>query len=315
MTAGRARTVARWVRAAAAAVFVGVGLGCPEKPVGPAGGTPLRSIVVSPDTGRVAVGSTQAFTAVGLNAAGDTISGLTFYWSSATPSTATISSSTGVTTGVTVGSTQVAASAQGISGYATVSVIPKAIDTVIVVPTNATLRIATTTQLSDTIKDISGHVVAASPAWVSDNAAIASVDGNGLVTARALGVAHITASYGGKSGTSTITVSQVPVRSVVFTSTPPSIFIGQTTTVVAQAEDSVGNVLSGRVIRYQSQNVAVATVDSVAGVVTGVAAGTAGIVAVSEGVSSAPLTVTVATAPPAPSYCHQASRRCTSVNR
>src|SRR5208283_4854263 len=102
------------------------------------------------------------------------------------------------------GSTQIAASAQGVSGYATIIVTSKPIDTVIVVPANQTLRVATTLQLSDTIKDISGHVVMATPIWNSGTPAIASVDANGLVTARALGTTNITATYGGKTGTSVI---------------------------------------------------------------------------------------------------------------
>ena len=291
-------TLARWARAATGAAIIGIALGCPDKPVGPAGGTPLRTIVITPDTGTVAVGASQGFTAVALDAAGNTLTGFTFFWSSQTPATATVSSSTGMVTGVAVGHAQIAASAQGISGFATVSVTAKPIASVTVYPqAGATLRIATTLQLTDTIKDISGAVVAAQAAWSSDSPSVASVDQNGLVTARTLGTATISASYGGKTGSAPITVSQVPVKTVVITSAPPSIFIGQTTQLSAVAKDSAGNNLNV-VIRFHSQNTAVATVDSVTGIATGVSAGVAPMVAVSEGVSSTPVSVTVTAAPP-----------------
>jgi uncharacterized protein YjdB len=286
---------ANWVRSASAVAVAAVVLGCPEarKVTGPSS---IHSIVFMPDTATVAVGAMHTLTASALDANGNTISGVTFFWSSQTSSIATVSN-VGQVTGMAVGSVQIAASAQGISGYATVTVVPKPIGSVIVVPPSATLRVATTLQLSDTIKDISGAIVHAQPTWTSNFPDTVAVDQNGLVTALKLGSAIITACYGGKCGSSTITVSVVPVKKVVITSAPPSLYIGQTSQLSAMAEDSAGNILTGRVIRWYSQNTSVATVDSVAGLVTAVAGGVAPVVAISEGVTSTPIQVTVSAAP------------------
>lgn len=87
----------------------------------------------------------------------------------------------------------------------------------------------------------------------------------------------------------------VPVASVVITSpaTAPSFgTIGRTLQFAAEARGASGTALAGRTITWASSNTAVASVSS-AGLVTAVANGTAQITASSEGVPSAPVTVTV----------------------
>src|ERR1700691_273236 len=159
-------------------------IGChsSDNTTGPAG--PLKKIVVTPDSGSVAVGATMTFTATGQDALGHTVSGLTFFWSSNVDTLATVTQS-GVVTGVAVGTLQVAASSQGVSGIATVTVTPKPVGSIIVTPSHATIRVATTLQLSDTVKDASGNVLTGQTVtWSSDSANTVSVDGNGLVTGR-----------------------------------------------------------------------------------------------------------------------------------
>ena len=195
------------------------------------------------------------------------------------------------------GNVKIAASAEGVSGISAVTVIPKAVGTVIVTPAAATIRIATTLQLTDTVKDISGAVVTNIPvSWSSDNSPTVAVDGNGLVTGRQTGSAHITASAGGKSASATITVSQIPVASITITPNNPTVSVGQSTQLTAVTKDSAGTVLPGRVVRWKSQNAATASIDSISGLLNGVAAGSTSITATSEGVSAS-VTATVNAAP------------------
>src|SRR5207245_1362321 len=88
----------------------------------------------------------------------------------------------------------------------------------------------------------------------------------------------------GKSGTSSITVTFVPVASVAVTPPAPSIQVGQTVQLTATPRDASGNPLTGRVVTWSSSNSAVASVSS-SGLVTGKAAGSATITATSEGKS------------------------------
>ncbi len=283
-----------------AAVLVAAGLviGChsSDNTTGPGGTGPLKKIVITPDSTSVAIGATTTLAAVGEDAQGRAISGLTFFWSSNVDTLATVTQS-GVVTGVAVGTLQIAASAQGISGIGTVTVTPKPVGSIIVTPTHATIRVATTLQLSDTVKDQSGNVLTGQTVtWKSDSTGTVSVDANGLITGRVVGTATITASVGGKSATAAIIVSQIPVRSITIAPASPAVVVGQTTQLTATTFDSAGDVLPGRVVRWKSRTPAVATIDSIAGLVTGVSPGTSEIVATSEGIRDS-VVATVSAAP------------------
>jgi len=267
-----------------------------DNTTGPGGVGPLHTIIVTPDTASIAIGATRTFTATGQDAQGHTVTGLTFFWSSNADSLATVNQS-GVVTAVKLGSPQIAASAQGMSGFATVTVTPKPVGSIIVTPSHATIRIATTLQLTDTVKDATGAVLTGQAVtWSSDSSSTVSVDGNGLITGRQIGTATITASAGGTTATAAIIVSQIPVKSITIAPATPALVVGQTTQLTATTSDSAGDVLPGRVVRWKSRTPAVATVDSIAGLVTGVTAGTSRIVATSEGISDS-VTATVSAAP------------------
>lgn len=101
------------------------------------------------------------------------------------------------------------------------------------------------------------------------------------------------------AGCSSPTDSPPPadVASVAITPPSASLAMGQTTTLVATPKGPSGETLTGRTVTWSSSNTGVASVTN-AGVVTGVAPGTATITAESEG-KSTPVQVTV-TPPSAP---------------
>src|SRR5207253_6531008 len=113
-----------------------------------------------------------------------------------------------------------------------------------------------------------------------DNTAVATVSSMGLVGGVAQGQATITATSEGQSGTAALTVV-VLVASVTVTPTPATVGIGQTVQLTATPKDANGNVLTGRVVTWASNNTAVAPVGST-GLVSGVAPGQATITAASE---------------------------------
>src|SRR2546422_1932529 len=119
---------------------------------------------------------------------------------------------------------------------------------------------------------------------------------------------HMIANQNGGSlaDTAAIAVIQVRVASVTVSPATPSLAVGRTLQLAATPTDSAGNPLSGRVVTWATSATSVATV-SAAGLVTGVAAGTATITATSEekggiatitvsNVPVASLTVSLATA-------------------
>ncbi|GIW33092.1 Ig-like domain-containing protein [Meiothermus sp.] len=182
------------------------------------GGAPtISTIEVSPTTATKQVGHTQQFTAVAKDAGGNTISGVTFTWTTSNPSVATVNSS-GLATAVAVGTATITASAGGKSGTATLTVQippPPAIETIEVSPTTATKQVGHTQQFTAVAKDAGGNTISGVTfTWTSSDDGVATVNSSGLATAVAVGTATITASAGGKSGTATFTVNPVPTFAV-----------------------------------------------------------------------------------------------------
>ena len=261
---------------------------------------PVATVSVLPSSAGVLVGATAQLTATLRDSNGNTLTGRAVTWTTSNPSIATVSSS-GLVSGVAPGNVTITATSEGKSGTAQISVFapaPTPVATVTVTPASSTLAAGATTQLTATLRDANGNTLTGrAVTWSSSNASVATVDGNGKVTAVAPGTAIITATSEGKSGTAQVTVTApppTPVGSVIVTPSTASVQVGTSTTLTATVRDASGNVLQGRSVTWSSSNTAVASVSS-SGVVTGVAAGTATITATSEGKSgTATITVTPA---------------------
>ncbi|MBR0174462.1 MAG: Ig domain-containing protein [Bacteroidales bacterium] len=126
--------------------------------------------------------------------------------------------------------------------------------------------------------------------WTSSNSSVATVDGDGKVTAVGVGTANITASYGGTvSATCVITVEPTALHGISLANA--KVGVGLTRTLVPSFTPS--NATNKNIASWTSSDPTVATVTS-AGVVRGVKAGTATITATSaEGGYQASCTVTV----------------------
>jgi hypothetical protein len=136
--------------------------------------------------------------------------------------------------------------------------------------------------LSATTKDEAGNVLTGrSIAWSSSDQNVATVDGDGLVTAKAVGSATITATSETRTATAEITVTVAPVATVAVAPSSVSILQGAKTQLTATTSDASGRVLSGRTVTWSSSDQTKATVDQ-NGLVTGVAYGQVTITATSE---------------------------------
>lgn len=145
--------------------------------------------------------------------------------------------------------------------------------------------------------------------WRSASPGVATVSSSGLVTAAAVGQTTVTAVAQAdtmQKASASITVTQAPVASVSLSPTTATLQVGGTQQFTATPRDASGNALTGRTVSWSSSNTAVATV-SAAGLVTGVASGTATITATSEGKSG---TATVTVNAPTPTEPRVALYRC-----
>jgi uncharacterized protein YjdB len=97
---------------------------------------------------------------------------------------------------------------------------------------------------------------------------------------------------GGPSDTAVVTVTLAPVTTVAVSPAAASVTVGQTVQLTATPKDANGNPLTGRTVTWATSNAAVATVSG-SGLVSGLAAGSASITAMSDGKSgTASITVT-----------------------
>src|SRR3989441_968895 len=243
---------------------------------------PVATVAVTPASATIQVGQTQQLAATLTDAGGNTLSGRAVSWTSSTPSPASVSGS-GLVTGLAAGSAVITATSEGQSGTAAIAVTSVPVATVAVTPASATIQVGQAQQLAATLKDASGNTLSGrAVSWSSSNPSVASVSGSGVVTGLAAGSALITATSEGQSGTSSITVTNVPVASVAVTPASAGIQVGQTVQLTATPKDGSGSPLSGRAVTWASSNASVATVSG-SGLVTAVTAGSAIITATSEG--------------------------------
>jgi uncharacterized protein YjdB len=248
------------------------------------GSVPVASVDVSPSSATLVIGDTKQLTATPKDAQGNTLSGRGVQWFSDNTPVASVSS-TGVVTARAEGTATISATSEGKTGTATITVTKAAVASVTVSPASASVQVGKSTTLTATVKAADGSTLTDRPVtWKSSDDDVASVDGRGVVTGVRPGSATITATSGGKSGSSAITVTAVPVASVAVTPGADTIVAGATTQLTATVKDADGKTVTDRTVTWSSSDDRIATVGTT-GVVTGVAEGKVTITATSEGKS------------------------------
>ena len=246
--------------------------------------TPVESVVVTPQLLQLVAGGAGALVAEVRDGAGNVLRDRRLVWASANPAIATVSDN-GVVTGVSAGSVDIAATSEGKSAVATVTVVPvpPRVSSVRIAPDNVYLFVAAGEDLVATPYDPNNVVIGGrSAVWTTNNASVASISQTGHVTGLVPGTAVITAVIDGVTGNANVTVRLVPVAKVTIMPVGASVGEGKSITLVARVTDAAGNVLTNRSVIWSSSNSGIATIDQ-SGVVRGVRKGTVTITATSEG--------------------------------
>ena len=196
-------------------------------------------------------------------------------WSSSDETKATVSSTGLVTAKSVTGEVTITASCGDIKSTCNVTVIPTPATSVTLDKTEATLKATETVQLTATI--LPETTTDKSVKWTTSDAAIATVDANGKVTAVAVGTANITATAAsGISASCKITVVETPAASVTIDKTAMGItgdnlqmHVGDTKAIkVTVAPETT----TDKSVTYTSSNPSVASVDG-KGTITALAVG------------------------------------------
>ncbi len=200
----------------------------------------IATIVVTPALDTVVASASTVYSAEARDADGRTVGSVTFTWQVVNPSIAAVNAA-GVVTGLQPGTTNVTASADGVTGQATVVVIAASVASVTVSPSSDSVAAGSVVQYRAVARDANNAVIAGLyPTWSVVNGAVASVSPTGLVHGLTQGNTMVTASFGGTSGS-----AQLKVRSA-FT---------RTDTVATPLIDLAGTYLSFQGRLYPGGNV------------------------------------------------------------
>ncbi len=180
----------------------------------------IQTITLTPTSASVGINKSTNFIASATDSSGNAVSNLSYTWKSSAPTIAIVSNS-GFATGLAAGTAQITASVtiasstsstgttDVTSAPATLTVIP-AISNVAVSPVNAQIAVGQTQQFTAKVTDANGNSIpGVVVTWQNSNAAVASIDVNGLATGRSPGTVAIVALAGGvQSSPVQLTVTQ-----------------------------------------------------------------------------------------------------------
>ncbi|WP_419933684.1 Ig-like domain-containing protein [Candidatus Palauibacter sp.] len=228
---------------------------------------------VSPATATLtAVGDTIRLSAEALDANGHPAPGLELSWSTTDEAVATVDGN-GLVTAAGAGTATVIALAGSLAGTAEVTVEQRAVESRVLPAADTLHALGDTLRLSAEALDATGHPVpGVNFTWASDDGAVATVDGNGLVSAVGAGTATIRASAGSLAATAEVTVEQRATRVRVSPDTATLTAVGDTVRLTAEAFDRNDHPAPAAEFTWTSRDDAVATVDE-DGLVTAVALG------------------------------------------
>lgn len=172
------------------------------------------SVEIAPTAASIELGDSLLLGAVAKDAGGVVLPGRPIAWSTLNAAVATVGG-TGLVRAQAIGSVGIVASATGaggatISDTAIMTVTPRPVDSVEVLPDRSSLLIGEQQALTATMRDRFGNVLSGrTVTWTSSDAGVAAVDLNtGIVSSGAQGEATITALSEGITGTGTVMVSR-----------------------------------------------------------------------------------------------------------
>jgi uncharacterized protein YjdB len=225
----------------------------------------------------VVPGASQQFTATGQFSDGNSrVLTTSLTWSTSDASVAAISN-TGLANGLVAGVVTITAKSGTISGTATLNVTGAGanLTSISVVPAASSIPVHTTQQFSATgsYADGSSSDLTALVTWKSGSTAVATVDINGIVTAVAPGTSTISASIGGVTGSTTLTVNAPTISSISITPVDLTLAIGinqQFTATATYSDGSTQDLASG--VTWSSSSSSVVSING-SGVATTAGAG------------------------------------------
>ena len=286
--------------------LAGTGCGDASAPV-------LAAIVITPADTVITVPTSLTLTAQARTADGQEIPGVEFTWTSLDTTIARVTSA-GVVTGAGEGTTQIRATAQGITGSTPVRIhVP--VTSLTIDSALSTIRTGATRQFLATATGPGGiPVPSATINWTTSSSTTASIDGTGLAQGFRFGDVTITAMAGSVQATAILRI--VPASVVIVTNVSSIPLHGRQRLVVQAYDIHGGFAMSGanyQPVAWTSSNNAIVAIDSAQpfdGVYQGMAAGAAELYATIHHTRSPALPVTVTVMGPVNALGRGVSKGC-----
>jgi Bacterial Ig-like domain (group 2) len=247
----------------------------------------LSQLVVTPATKSIPKGTSLALTATGLYSDGTT-KNLTasVAWQASPVSVAAVNAQGGVE-GKSVGTADVTAAYESLTGSASVTVGAAALTQITVTAPKPSLPLDETEQLTatGTYTDGTTQNVTSSVTWQTGTANVASVSAQGSLKGLNTGVAQISAADQGVTGTAAVTVGNAALLSIAVSGAQSSLPLGEGEALTAIATFSSGTTQNiTTVATWQSSPATIVTITP-QGNVSALAKGTAQISAAYQGVN------------------------------
>jgi trimeric autotransporter adhesin len=237
----------------------------------------ISSIQVAPSSMSIGTGASQQFTATAHMSDGTTKDvSSSVQWSSSDSNIASVTSS-GKATASAPGTVNITAQSSSLTSTATLTVSGAAVNlsSIVISPAASSMPVNTSQQFTATgnYNDGSSADITALVTWSSSSTATATVSATGVVTAVAAGSTNISASLGGISQSTSLTVAAPSITSIAVTPVGLTLGIGINQQFVATATYSDGSssdLSSG--VTWSSSSTSVATINN-SGLATTAAAG------------------------------------------
>ena len=219
-------------------------------------------IVLSEPPDSLAVGDSIRMTAEALDGLGNPIASVTFEWSSSDTAVATVDRE-GWVRAWAPGTAQVVVGAAGTTASAVAEIAAVQVPNRIVLsePPDSLAVGDSIRMTAEALDGLGNPIASVTFEWSSSDTAIATVDQEGWVRARAPGTAQVVVAAGPTAGAvAEIATVQVPNR-IVLAEPPESLAVGDSILMTAEALDGLYNPITNVTFEWSSSDTAIATVD------------------------------------------------------
>jgi hypothetical protein len=231
----------------------------------------LDRILVTPNSLSVNAGGMASISAIGEDQYGNEITGIIYTWSS-TLGTVYPLGGTALAVfqaGTVVGSGSVNVSCGSVSTEIPVSVLPGALDSLVVSPSTAALVVAESRQFTVYGYDVYGNAISGLTVSFTVSAGIGSVNSTGMFTAgMATGIGEVIATSGSHTAEASVTVGHGPLDRIEVSSTSTvTMPAGSAVVLKAIGYDSHGNAVSDSIFAWSADNGSMMSMDGTSEVV------------------------------------------------